>query len=95
MSGYLDGLLAEHGLERRRVLENHDGFYLVAVSIGLLVAEEQSVRHSPIHPPVHCCDPVHAEVIGTKGSKRRSRLAKASRWVPELGPDGGRTLDDD
>jgi hypothetical protein len=87
MSGYLDGLFARLGLERHQVVEGMSGFFVAGLTVGFLVREQQEVRHDPIDPPKHCCDPAHAGVSGSKANKRRARFAKSARWVPGLAPE--------
>ncbi|MGO8871239.1 MAG: hypothetical protein ACLQPH_07515 [Acidimicrobiales bacterium] len=93
MSVYLDELLAPNNLERRNVIDGHEGFYVAALSVGDLTDEEQQVQPDPITPPEHPCDPAHAQVIGQKGRKRRKRVASVARWVAGLGPGSGPYLD--
>lgn len=89
MSAYLDELLRPNGLERRDVIDGHEGFFVAALRVVDLTNEEQHVQPDPIEPLEHCCDPAHASVTGQKGRKRRKRLADAARWVPDLGPESG------
>jgi len=88
MSGYLDSSLREHSLSRADIVADHDGFYAVALQVGLLLDEEQSVLRDPIEPPGHICDPAHATVAGTKANNRRKRLSRAARWVAGSCPPG-------
>jgi len=88
MSGYLDGLFAGLGFERHQVVEGMPEFFVAGLTVGFLVGEQQEVRHDPIDPPKHCCDPAHAGVSGPKANKRRARFAKAARWVPGLASEG-------
>jgi len=81
MSGYLDSAVAHLGRPRADVLIDHDGYFLVGLSIQVLVDEEQQVRRDPIEPPLHPCDPSHVSVEGGKGSSRRRRLARKALWV--------------
>jgi hypothetical protein len=70
-------------------------FFVTAVRVGVLDGEDQSTQADPIHPPRHICDPAHGCVIGDKPTKRRSRIARTSRWVPGLEPpEGGQMLEE-
>jgi len=96
MSAYADPLLREHGLGRAQTLDDHpDGeFFVTAVRVETLTAEEQQVVPDPIVPQVHVCDPAHVAVVGDKPTKRRRRIARTSRWVPGLDPGGGQMLEE-
>jgi hypothetical protein len=92
MSGYLDSVLAHDGGSRSHVIDQHEGFYVAALTVQTLWIEEQEVLPDPIDPPAFLCDPAHAQVIGSKAPSRRRRLARAALWIPGLGPAGGPAL---
>jgi|ERR1700688_721762 len=94
MSGYLDSLLVQYGLTRGQILDGHapGEFFVAALTVGFLQSEDQTIVPDPIVPTQHICDPAHVGVAGNKAPGRRSRLARASRWVPGVGPEGGRVL---
>jgi len=94
MSAYLDALLAPNNLDRCDILDGHDGFFVAALRIGDLMDEDQVVEPDPLLPPQHCCDPVHAKVVGQKGRQRRKRLARSARWIADLGPGTGPYLNE-
>jgi hypothetical protein len=93
MSGYLDQLLAPNDLQRRDIVDGHDGFLVAALKVSDLTDQQQVVQPDPIVPVTHCCDPAHAKVVGQKNSKRRKRLAATARWLPGLGPGSGPYLE--
>jgi hypothetical protein len=94
MSIYLDELLRLNRLERQRVIDGHDGFFVAALKVEDLQREDQEVIHDPIEPPIHCCDPAHGIAVGGKAPKVRKRLARSARWLPGLGPGPGEYLDE-
>jgi hypothetical protein len=88
MSVYLDSVLREIELSRTDVLDGHDGFYLAAVVVQVLLDEEQDIQSDPITPQIHKCDPAHAIVVGDKGRHRRRRIARQAQWIDGLCPPG-------
>lgn len=63
------------GLES--ILEGHEGFGVVALTVGQVRAEGMTVVRTKDGGSGHC------EVVGKKTSGARSRLAKAAVWVIE------------
>jgi hypothetical protein len=96
MSAYLDSLLERNGLARHQILDDHPPgeFFVTSLTVEVLEEEQQAILHDPIEPQSHVCDPAHVAVVGDKPTKRRSRLARSSRWVPGLDPGGGLMLDE-
>ncbi|HUE08035.1 MAG TPA: hypothetical protein VMP41_11455 [Acidimicrobiales bacterium] len=97
MSAYVESLLQECGLERAQILDDHPpgDFFVTALRVETLTAEDQMLVHDPIVPQLHVCDPAHVSVVGEKSTKRRKRMARASRWVPGMDPGGGLMLEED
>ena len=83
MSTFLEQELKPKSLGYEHVIFGHAGFGLAALMAGFCRDEEQQrLARDPIaDDPFHPCNPIHAVVVGKKGSKRRGRFAKHAEWV--------------
>ena len=79
----MSAFLAEHGNSPADVLVGHDGFFLAAITAGLVRLKGLQIVHDPLEGL-----PSHVEVPGPKPPKVRSALAKAAVWVVAP-PDAG------
>jgi hypothetical protein len=78
MSVYLAKDIAEAGHTVDVVMEGHEGYALVAISVGLLRDLGQILVRSATEK-----EPYHALVVGAKTQGVRRRIARAARWVIE------------
>jgi hypothetical protein len=83
MSAYLAKDMVEAGLELIVVMEDHPGYALVAIRVGLLRSLSQIIVRDPTDK-----EPFHVLVVGPKTQGTRRRIAKSCRWVVE--PEFGR-----
>lgn len=60
-------------------LRDHEGFYLVQLTVGDLRQNELGICRFPLENNPH-----HAHIQGRKTSSRKRRLARAAKWVGDL-----------
>lgn len=78
MSVHLLCVLEQSGNAAESVLEGHEGFGLVAITVKLVRDCGQAIRRVPAPN-----DPAHAEVVGPKTQSVRRRLARGATWLVE------------
>ena len=78
--------MASDGVPRSSVREGYPTFFVARLTIGTLNSVGQAVIHEPVEPPVHICDPYHANARGEKNKSIKRKLAQAAEWVEDLGP---------
>lgn len=81
-------VIAIAGRDPMEVLEGHEGYGLVALTIEDLIEVGQVLVPDPLPE-----EPDHAVVVGRKTDGRMKTMAKASQWV--INPLGMTTSPDD
>lgn len=79
MSVSIESVLSQVGLGPDDVLRNHEGFGLVALTVGLVREHGQGVVRRPLAE-----DLAHAEVVGSKTRSVRRTFAKEAVWIERI-----------
>jgi len=81
MSVVLGDTLENEGRSPEDARRTKPTWYVVSLTTHFVTSEQQEVERDPIPE-----EPAHGNVVGAKNPRRRSRFARAARWIVEPPP---------